>query len=152
MKSWPTPSRRGYGRDLQYHGVYALYDADDAQHEAIATLIKAEPGPFFLLVILLAEIDYLLNLRVGHDAAFEFIEVVEQGDFTLVTLSTADFVRCREVVAQNRALEIGLADASIVAAAERLNVARLLTQDHRHFRAITPRHISHFSLLPADAS
>ena len=49
-------------------------------------------------------------------------------------------------------LEIGLADASIVAAAERLNVARLLTQDHRHFRAITPRHITHFILLPADAS
>src|SRR5271157_799338 len=106
MKSWPTPSRRGYGRDLQYHGVYALYDADDAQHEAIATLIKAEPGPLFLPVILLAEIDYLLNRRLGHDAAFEFIEAVEQGDFTLVALSTADFVRCREVVAQYRALEI----------------------------------------------
>lgn len=133
-------------------GVYALYDTDDAQHEAIATLIKVEPGPLFLPVILLAEIDYLLNRRLGHDAAFEFIEAVEQGDFTLVALSTADFVRCREVVAQYRALEIGLADASIVAAAERLNVARLLTQDHRHFRAITPRHISHFILLPADAS
>jgi uncharacterized protein len=77
---------------------------------------------------------------------------VEQGDFTLVALSTADFVRCREVVAQYRALEIGLADASIVAAAERLNLARLLTQDHRHFRAITPRHISHFIILPTDAS
>jgi len=133
-------------------GVYALYDTDDAQHDGIATLIKAEPGPLFLPVILLAEIDYLLNRRLGHDAAFEFIEAVEQGDFALVALSTADFVRCREVVAQYRALEIGLADASIVAAAERLNVARLFTQDHRHFRAITPRHISHFILLPADAS
>ena len=133
-------------------GVYALYDTDDAQHEAIAALIKVEPGPLFLPVILLAEIDYLLNQRLGHDAAFEFIEAVEQGDFTLVALSTADLVHCREVVAQYRALEIGLADASIVAAAERLNVARLLTQDHRHFRAITPRHISHFILLPADAS
>ena len=117
-------------------GVYALYDTDDAQHEAIATLIKVELGPLFLPVILLAEIDYLLNRRLRHDAAFEFIEAVEQGDFTLVALSTADFVRCREVVAQYRALEIGLADASIVAA-ERLNVARLLTQDHRHFWAIT---------------
>ena len=81
-------------------GVSALYDTDDAQHEAIATLIKAEPGPLFLPVILLAGIDYLLNRRLGHDAAFEFIEAVEQGDFTLDALSTADFVRCREVVAQ----------------------------------------------------
>jgi len=36
-------------------GVYALYDTDDAQHEVIATLIKVEPGPLFLPVILLAE-------------------------------------------------------------------------------------------------
>lgn len=131
-------------------GAYALYDADDAQHEAIAALVKGEPGPLFLPVILLAEIDYLLNRRLGHHAAFEFIEAVEQGDFTRVALSATDFVRCREVVAQYRALEIGLADASIVAAAERLNVARILTQDHRHFRALTPRGLSHFVLLPAD--
>ena len=130
-------------------GVYALYDTDDAHHEATTTLIRAERGPLFLPVILLAEIDNLLNQRLGNDAAFEFIEAVEQGDVTLVALSAADFVRCREVVAQYRALEIGLADASIVAAAERLNVARVLTQDHRHFRAITPRGLAHFTLLPA---
>jgi len=132
-------------------GLFALYDTDDAHHETTTTLIKAESGPLFLPVILLAEIDYLLNQRLGHSAAFEFIEAVEQGDFTLVSRSAADFVRCREVVAQYRDLEIGLADASIVATAERLNVARLLTRDHRHFRAITPRHLSHFTLLPADA-
>jgi len=132
-------------------GVYALYDTDDAQHEATAKLIRAEPGPLLLPVILLAEIDYLLNRRLGHDAAFEFIEAVEQGDFTLVAFTGVDFARSREVVAQYRAMEIGLADASIVAAAERLNVARLLTQDQRHFRAITPRHAPHFILLPADA-
>lgn len=132
-------------------GVYALYDTDDAHHEATTTLIKAESGPLFLPVILLAEIDFLLSRRLGHSAAFEFIEAVEQGDFTLVSLSAADFVRCREVGPQYRELEIGLADASIVATAERLKVARLLTQDHRHFRAITPRHLSHFTLLPADA-
>ena len=76
-------------------GVYALYDTDDAQHAAIATLIKAEPGPLFLPVILLAEIDYLLNRRLGHDAAFEFIEAVEQGDFTLVALSTRTLAAAR---------------------------------------------------------
>src|SRR5271165_5865563 len=107
-------------------GVYALYDTDDAQHEAIATLIKVESGPLFLPVIRLAEIDYPLNRRLGHDAAFEFIEAVEQGDFTLVPLSTADLVRCRELVTQYRALEIGLADASIVAAAPVASLPRAI--------------------------
>ena len=41
-------------------GVYALYDADDAQHAAVREVVEAEPGPLFLPVILLAEIDYLL--------------------------------------------------------------------------------------------
>lgn len=47
-------------------------------------------------------------------------------------------------------LEIGLADATVVAVAERLEVFRLLSFDHRHFRAITPRNSTHFTLLPAD--
>jgi predicted nucleic acid-binding protein len=54
-------------------------------------------------------------------------------------------------VNQYHDLEIGLADATVVAAAERLSIFRLLSFDHRHFRAITPRNFSHFILLPADA-
>ena len=131
-------------------GVYALYDAADAHHQATEDLIRTEHRPLFLPVLLLAEIDYLLNQRLGFDAAFEFIEAVGQGDFTLVTLTAEDLSRCRQIVSQSRALEIGLADASIVATAERLKVTRLLTLDHRHFRAIIPRSHSHFTLLPTD--
>jgi len=61
-----------------------------------------------------------------------------------------DLARCRELLTQYRDLEIGLADATIVAAAERLAIPRLLTQDQRHFRAIQPRGFEHFVLLPAD--
>lgn len=133
-------------------GVYALYDANDVEHERTMDAVDAETEPLFLPVILLAEIDYLLLTRLGADAAFDFLEEVEQGVFTLVPLLAAGIVRCREVVSQYRDLEIGLADATIVAAAERLGLQRLLTRDQRHFRAIVPRHWSHFSLLPADAS
>ncbi len=53
---------------------------------------------------------------------------------------------------QYRDLNVGIADASVVATAERLGIQRLLTVDQRHFRAITPRHWSHFVILPSDAS
>jgi predicted nucleic acid-binding protein len=132
-------------------GVYALYDANDAEHAAVSAVVEAEPGPLLLPIILLAEIDYLFQRRLGPDAALEFIEAVEQGDFSLVPLTGPDFMRCRELVVQYRDLQIGLADATIVAAAERLEVFRLLSFDQRHFRAITPRNFSHFLLLPADA-
>jgi len=51
-------------------GIYGLYDSDDAHHEATVLLVEAETGPLLLPVILLAEIHYLPNRRLGHDAAF----------------------------------------------------------------------------------
>ena len=133
-------------------GVFALYDMDDSHHQATVEVVQSEPGPLLLPVILLAEIDYLLHQRLGRNAAFEFIEAVELGQFTPVPLTTPDITRCRELVFQYRDLEIGLADASVAAAAERLNVPRLLSLDHRHFRTIAPRKFTHFAIFPADAS
>jgi hypothetical protein len=71
--------------------------------------------------------------------------------YSLVPLLAVDIVRSRELLSQYRDLKIGLADATIVAAAERLRVQRVLTHDHRHFRAVKPRNFSHFIILPADA-
>jgi hypothetical protein len=36
----------------------------------------------------------------------------------------------------------------VVALAERFNTPFVLTYDHRHFRAIHPKHCEHFELLP----
>ena len=131
-------------------GVYALYDADDSHNLSARQVIQAEPGPLLLPVVLLAEIDYLLSTRLGADAALDFLQSVEQGAFTLVDFTSDDLVRCCELVSQYRDLPLGIADASVVAAAERLNISRLLTVDERHFRAIKPRPFGHFVLLPAD--
>lgn len=132
-------------------GIYALYDAQDAAHGSVSAIVEAEMGPLFLPVIFLAEIDYLLQLRLGGDAALEFLEAVEKGDFEVVPITRSDLERCRDLALQYRDLKLGLADSTIVATAERLGVYRLLTLDHRHFRAVTPRHFSHFTLYPVDA-
>jgi uncharacterized protein len=131
-------------------GVYAIYDADDAEHRATVAVVESEPGSLFLPVILLAEIDYLLHVRLGSGAACDSLEAVERGEFTLVPITAPDLARCGELLNQYRDLEIGLADATVVAAAERLGIRRLLTQDQRHFRAIRPRGLEHFVLFPAD--
>lgn len=133
-------------------GVYAIHDADDPHHAAVKFVVEVERGQLFLPVILLAEIDYLLTSRLGVDAALDFLDSVERGAFALLPPSAEDIVRCRELIVQYRDLNVGIADASVVATAERLGIQRLLTVDQRHFRAITPRHWSHFVILPADAS
>jgi uncharacterized protein len=70
-------------------GVYGLYDADDAHHLAIRAVVEKEPGPLFLPVVLLAEIDYLLSTRLGQEAAFDFLESVQQGVYLLVPMLSA---------------------------------------------------------------
>ncbi len=132
-------------------GVYALYDADSSELAKVSAVCEAETGPLLLPVILLAEIDYLLHSRLGPDAAMDFTQAIQQEEFTLIPLQAQDLARCRELTAQYRDLEIGPADATVVAAAERLQISRLLTLNLRHFRVIVPRNLPHFVLLPADA-
>jgi predicted nucleic acid-binding protein len=130
--------------------VYALYDADDLHHSACVGVAKTERGPLFLPIVLLAEIDYLLASRLGRDATVESLESIESGAFTLVVPSGEDMVRCRALIVQYRDLPLGLADATVVATAERLQIQRVFTVDQRHFRAIQPRGMGHFIVLPAD--
>jgi uncharacterized protein len=130
--------------------VYALYDADDKHHVACRSFVESEREELLLPVVLLAEIDYLLSARLGSDAALEFLASIESSAFTLVGLSLVDLTRCRALMSQFRDLSLGLADASVVATAERLQIQRIFTVDQRHFRAIPPRGMEHFVILPAD--
>lgn len=94
-------------------GLFGLYDADDAHHAAINAVVENEPGPLFVPVVLLAEIDYLLSTRLGQDAALNFLDAVEQQAFLLVPLLTDDLGRCLELIKQYRDLQLGNADAAV---------------------------------------
>jgi predicted nucleic acid-binding protein len=132
--------------------VYALYDADDLHHVTSKGVVETETGPLFLPTILLAEIDYLLMTRLGTDAALDFLDSVQAGAFVLIHPSREDLIRCGELLRQYRDLQLGLADATVVATAERLKMQRLFTVDERHFRTVQPRGLDHFILLPANGA
>ena len=88
---------------------------------------------------------------LGVDAELQFLEGILQGCYLLAPLLEPDLIRCRDLIAQYRDLNLGLADASVVAAAERFGIHRILTLDERDFRAVRPRAGGAFTLLPADA-
>lgn len=71
------------------------------------------------------------------------------GAYQLETLTINDFKRCHKLIQQYKALDLGLADTSVMSIAERLNIYRILTVDERDFRAIKPK-TKPFTLLPAD--
>jgi len=62
-----------------------------------------------------------------------------------------DLNRCKSLLQTYSKLNLGLADASVIATAERLGTRRIFTVDERHFRVILSATGFTFTLLPADA-
>jgi predicted nucleic acid-binding protein len=59
-----------------------------------------------------------------------------------------DWLRIAELTSAYRHLPLGTADASVVTAAERLDVRAIATLDRRHFSVVRPLHTGAFELLP----
>jgi predicted nucleic acid-binding protein len=131
--------------------IYGLYNRRDRHHRALRATIAHEPGAILVPAAILSEVDYLLGAKLGVSAELDFLDDVLKGAFTLEPFTLADLRRSRELVDQYRSLDIGLADAAVVATAERLETRRILTVDERHFRVVRASDGKPFTLLPADA-
>jgi uncharacterized protein len=129
--------------------LYALYDRDDAHHTDVLDAVRRTKCILIVPATILSEIDHLLRAFLGVGAELDFVDALLAGHYVLEPLTETDLRRSRELLATYRDLDIGLADASIVATAERLNVRHLLTVDYKHFRAMKAKKGA-FVLLPAD--
>jgi predicted nucleic acid-binding protein len=132
-------------------GLVAAYGHDQKDEEAVLRLLRGQAEPLVLSPFVLAELDYLVTSRAGVGAELKVLEDVANGIYRLAEFTSRDVALAAEVVSQYKDLSVGLADASIVVLAERYNTTRVLTLDHRHFRAMKPLHAASFTLLPADA-
>ncbi len=136
---------------LDTGGIYAFLDADDAHHNGAREVVDADPGPFILTPFVLAELDYLVQRRLGIRAASELLADIDAGAYTLVTFGAEDFSQAVALVNQYEDLGIGITDASVAVIAARHRTVKLLSVDERHFRAIRPlRAGDAFRLLPHD--
>jgi predicted nucleic acid-binding protein len=131
--------------------IYALYDARDRHHAAVTRVIESEKGAIIVPMATLAEIDYLLRIRLGSRAVSRFLEGIAIGGFTLEPFTSADVSRCQSLLETYPDLDLGLADSSVISTAERRGVRRILTLDERHFRVVRGSDGKPFTLLPADA-
>jgi predicted nucleic acid-binding protein len=129
--------------------LYVLYDAGDRDHQRVREALQTIRGPIYVPTALLAEIDYLLREWLGVDAELAFLASLKLGAFQLEEFTKADLLRCEELLSIYRDLDLGLADAAVVATAERLKVNTVLSLDERDFRAVRSK-LGPFRLLPAD--
>jgi uncharacterized protein len=119
--------------------IIALINADESVHEQMVELYDRTGDEWVLPAAILPEVDYLLLKRLGEPTQLAFLRDLADARFHIEWGDTRDLIRARELSEKNRTLRMGLVDALVMAAAERLGARAVATLDTRHFGAVKMR-------------
>jgi len=128
--------------------VLAAADRADLNHAAAMTWFGRADEPLLLGALSLGDLDTLLRRELGPAAALALVQSITSGAIRLVAPTEADLVRSTELLDGAAEHRPRLADALLVAAAERLGVHRIATFDRRPLAVFRPRHLRAFDLEP----
>ena len=117
--------------------IVALIDRSDRHHHELMELYEADPSMWVLPWAILPEVDYLVGSYLGPRAEEAFLVDLAGGVFNVEWGRDADVARAHALARQYRALKLGLADAIVIAVAERLRAEAIATFDQRHFGAVS---------------
>lgn len=99
-------------------------------------------------MLVITEVAYLLGTRVGTETEARFLGDLAAGELLPEPVTGRDWLRMVELIIRYRDLPLGTVDASVIAAAERLNATEVATLDRRHFGVVRPAHVDAFELRP----
>lgn len=125
--------------------LVALLDRSDPDHQACRSALTAVRDPLATVWPAVTEAMYLLG-RVSwpaQDALWELLEEVR-----ILPLEPRDTRRMRALMEKYRSLPMDLADAALVAVAEREMIRAIFTLDGRDFGVYRPARIGRFSVIP----
>ncbi|MFI9461779.1 PIN domain-containing protein [Streptomyces xiamenensis] len=134
--------------------LFAAFDSTQPEHRDALEIVDREVLAMSPLVI--AELDHLVHRDLGFPAAIQIMDALNarmtDGQYKLAELKPADLASAHQVRMKYEGLRLDLADAVGVVLADRYKTDRILTLDHRDYRAITPLTpgLSAFRVLPAD--
>lgn len=120
----------------------------DRNHERCVALLSDAERPIVVPMLVVTEVSYFLADRVGPAAERAFVRSLAEGELLAEPVEPVDWNRIVELLAQYEDLGLGVVDASVVAACERLGQARLATLDRHHFSVVRPNHVAALELLP----
>ena len=126
---------------LDPSAVLAAADAADLNHRAAVAWFGRVDEPLLLGALGLGELDLLLRRELGPEASRALVASVVSGAIRVVAPTTADLARAAELLAEAAEHRPRLADALLVATAERLGVRRVATFDRRPLAVFRPRHV-----------
>jgi len=119
---------------LDTSGLFAALAVDDEHHGDAVGALDGDRGPLLVPAGILAEVGYMIEAKLGPAVLDAFLDDLIQGAFSF-DCGDADLPRIRELVNRYADLPLGLADASVIACAERTG-GRILTFDRRDFGVV----------------
>jgi predicted nucleic acid-binding protein len=133
---------------LDSSAILAAADRADLNHAAAVAWFRRVDEPLLLVALTLGELDVLLQRELGVAASLSVVEAITSGVIRLVSPLAEDLVRASDLLREAAEHRPRLADAVLVAMAERLGVQRVATFDRRPIAVFRPRHVRALDLEP----
>jgi predicted nucleic acid-binding protein len=126
--------------------LVAILHRDDRRHRECVEILRALPPALSTTWPVVTEAMYLLGFSA--DAQDELWSLIESRRLHLAGLDASDAPRVRALMRKYRDLPMDLADASLVAVAERDGINKVFTLDRRDFSVYRPAKLGRFSIVP----
>jgi uncharacterized protein len=90
-------------------------------------------------MLAITEATYFIREKLGDEAEKRFLDDIVAGIFQIEPVTNEDWPRVAHLVGKYKNLPLGTVDASVVAAAERLNIGQVATVDRTGFQCCSPQ-------------
>jgi len=124
-----------------------MLDRSDHGHEACVRALKGLPSTLFTVWPVVTEAMYLLG-AVSWKAQRVLWDVLDARHIMILDLTEADMGRMRALMEKYRDRPMDLADAALVAVAEREGIRHIFTLDRTDFSIYRPAKLGRFSITP----
>ena len=126
--------------------LVALLHRDDQHHQDCVEMLTRIHDPLVTVWPAFTEAMYLLNFSWrAQDALWE---LVMEETIRLLPVEADDHRRMRDLMKKYRMLPMDLADAALVAVAERERIRRIFTIDRRDFSIYRLAKLGKFMIMP----
>lgn len=124
---------------LDVSAILAAADVADLNHAAARSWFGAVDEPLLVGALTLGEADHVLQRELGPAASLALVVACTSGAVRVVAPTDGDLERAAALLRAAAEHQPRLADALLVAAAERLGVRRVATFDRRPLAVLAPR-------------
>jgi predicted nucleic acid-binding protein len=133
---------------LDSSAILAAADQSDLNHRAALGWFGRADEPLLVGALTLGEADLLLQRELGLKASLALLDAAASGGVRVVAPTQADLARASELMREAAEYRPRLADAVLVATAERLGITRVAAFDRRPIAIFRPRHVHALDIEP----